>query len=555
MKPILYDPNESDFSHNGLGILNDCSSCYVTEEANGIFELEMEYAMDGIHFNEIQDRCIIKAKPNQYADPQLFRVYEIQKNGMGGIATVYAQHISYDLSGIPVSPFTAHGADGALSGLKSHSIIDNPFEFSTDKDVAAEFNVNIPASLRSRLAGNVGSVLDVFGGEFEFDNYKVILHKNRGRNRGLSIRYGKNLTDIEQERNCADVFTGVYPFWADTEYKNLVELPEKYIQADGQYNFQRIMVLDLSAEYVEGPPTEEQVRNRTLSYIKRNNIGVPKVSLTVEYAQIANAEEYKHLRLHEQVGLFDEVNVEFPAFGVSATAKAVKIVYNVLTDKVESVTLGSVRANIADTISAQESVISQTPTKSDVAKAQAAATAWLTNGLGYKVERRDSEGRVIDTLYLDIPNVDTAVNVLRIGQSGIGFSKNGVVGPYFNAWTIDGNLSASFITTGTLRSADGSVALDLDGAGSLRIVGPNGEQVARVSRSVDGTGGGFVAANSANTMEAAVRATNESAGFTISYGGSILAYLGVEASGNSVLKVKNISCENIWCSTINGNPV
>ena len=449
--PILYSATETNFDHNGIGILSACVSCEVTEEANGIFELAMTYPMDGVHFAEIGDRAIIKAKADQFRAWQLFRVYAISKP-MNGIVTVLAEHISYDLSGIPVTPFSASAVPSALAGLKINAVVDCPFAFWTDKETTANFKVEFPASIRSRLGGVAGSILDVYGGEYEFDNYTVKLHNNRGLNRGVSIRYGKNLTDIKQDQNCSNVATGVYPYWVDMEGGNLVELPEKIIYAPGTYNFVKIRTLDLSQSF-ETKPTADQLRARAESYIKNNDIGVPKVSLSVSFAQLEQTEEYKRMKLLERVSLFDTVNVEFPALGVSATAKAVKLVYDTLADRVKSITLGSVRANIADTIVEQQKEIEKAPTQTDLEKAKEAATEWLTNGKGYAYFRKDDLGNISDILFMDTQDPDLAVNVMRVGQSGIGFSHNGINGPYESAWTIDGNFVADWITTGTLNAA------------------------------------------------------------------------------------------------------
>ena len=458
--PILYSAMETNFDHNGIGILSACASCLVTEEANGAFELAMQYPMDGVHFAEIGDRAIIKAKADQFREPQLFRVYAISKP-MNGIVTVLAEHISYDLSGIPVKPFTASAASSALSGLKDNAVVDCPFTFWTDKATQANFKVSAPASIRSRLGGVAGSILDVYGGEYEFDNYTVKLHNNRGQNRGVSIRYGKNLTDIQQDQNCSNVATGVYPYWVDIEGKTLVELPERIINAPGTYNFVKIRTLDLSSEFEE-QPTVEQLRSKTETYIKNNNIGVPAVSWSVSFEQLSKSEEYKHLALLERVSLFDTVNVEFPALGVSATAKAVKMVYNVISDRVESVTLGSVRANIADTVATQQQTLSKTPTKRDLTMAQMNATEWLTNGRGYAYFNKDDSGNIKEIFFMDTPGIEDATDVLRIGQSGIGFSHNGIGGPYDSAWTIDGVFNANFIKTGELSSYGGNTKFNLD---------------------------------------------------------------------------------------------
>jgi phage minor structural protein len=451
--PILYSATETEFDHNGLGILGDCASCEVTEEANGIFELSMQYPMDGIHFENITDRVIIKAKADQFREPQLFRVYAVSKP-MSGIVTALAEHISYDLSGIPVKPFSADSVALALSGLKSNAVVPCPFNFWTDKATSANFTVPTPASIRSRLGGVYGSILDVYGGEYEFDNYTVKLHNNRGLNRGVSIRYGKNLTDIKQEQNCSSVATGVYPYWVSPENGELVELPEKIINAPGTYNFVKIRTVDFSQSF-ENKPTEEQLREKTESYIKNNDIGVPKVSMTVSFAQLEQTEEYKHLKLLERVALFDRVNVEFPALGVSATAKAVKLVYDVLADRVKSVTLGAVRANIADTIVQQQQEIAQLPNKSFLELAVEALTGTILGAKGGSVRLLDTnEDGEPDTLYIaDNPDPEQAVKVWRFNYEGWGASNNGYNGPFRLGASLKTGIVADFITAGTLNAA------------------------------------------------------------------------------------------------------
>ena len=471
--PILYSATETSFDHNGIGILSACVSCEVTEEANGIFELAMQYPMDGIHYEDIADRAIIKAKADQFRDPQLFRVYAISKP-MNGIVTVLAEHISYDLSGIPVKPFSAESVSLALAGLRSNAVVDCPFDFWTDKATSGNFNVPTPASIRSRLGGVAGSILDVYGGEYEFDNYTVKLHNNRGMNRGVSIRYGKNLTDIQQEQNCSSVATGVYPYWAGDVDGNtvLVELPEKIVNAPGTYNFVKIRTFDLTSEF-ETQPTVEQLRTRTESYIKANNIGVPKVSLTVSFAQLEQSEEYKHLKLLERVSLFDTVNVEFSALGVSATAKAVKMVYDVLADRVKSVTLGSVRANIADTIANQQQDISKvSKDKLSVSLVQNISSSLAkaimgANGGAVRLVDTNDDGEPDELYIADNADPAQALKVWRFNYNGWAASKNGYSGPFEFGATLEDGLLANFVTAaqlvaGTIKSQDDGKTFFLD---------------------------------------------------------------------------------------------
>ena len=500
--PILYRADETRYDHNGIGILSACVSCEVVEEANGAFELSLQYPMDGVHFAEIGDRSIIKAKPDQFRDPQLFRVYAISKP-MNGIVTVLAEHISYELSGIPVKPFSAENVSTALNGLKNNAVVPCGFNFWTDKTTSAKFNVKTPASIRSRLGGVAGSILDVYGGEYEFDNYTVKLHNNRGTNRGVSIRYGKNLTDIKQDQNCSKVATGVYPYWSpEVEGENvLVELPERIINAPGTYNFVKIRTLDLTEEF-ETKPTVKQLRSRTESFIKANNIGVPTVSLTVSFAQLEQTEEYKNLKLLERVSLFDTVNVEFPALGVSATAKAVKIIYDVISDRVKSVTLGSVRANIADTIAAQQQeIIDYSKDKPSVSLVQKISSALAkaimgANGGAVRLIDTNDDGEPDELYIADNADPNQAVKVWRFNYNGWAASKNGYSGPFEFGATLEDGLLANFVTAaqlvaGTIKSQDNGKTffLDLDNgvlkmsASEFSVKGKTVEDIARAKSS------------------------------------------------------------------------
>lgn len=454
MNPILYPSTETAFDTNGFGVLSDALECTVTEERNGIYELELQYPLDGLHYGDIALRCLILAKPNPTDDAQPFRVYRISRP-MNGIVTVYARHLRYDLNGIAAQPFTAPNAPAALAALKANAVTDCPFTFWTDKTTVAAMTSAVPAAIGSLLGGTQGSVLDVYGGEFAFDRYTVRLYAARGANRGVSIRYGKNLTSLEQDENCASVYTGVYPYWANTD-GILVQLPEKLVAAPGTYSFTRILPLDLSSEWQEAP-TEAQLRTRAQQYIQENNIGVPKVSLTVSFAQLEQSEEYKGTALLERVSLCDTVNVEFPALGVSATAKVVKTVYDSLRVRWESVDLGDARTTLADTIAGQGQQIAkaQQQTTSFLQKAIDSATQQITgNKGGYVVLHSSTGGDAPDEiLIMDKPKIADAVKVWRWNKAGLGYSSTGYNGPYGLAMTQDGSIVASFINAGTLNAA------------------------------------------------------------------------------------------------------
>ena len=450
MNPVLYESTESTFETNGLGVLSDTISCQVVEERNGIFEITLEYPLTGIHYQEIKQRRIIFVKPNPYEDPQPFRIYRITKP-LSGKITVYAQHISYDLSGVPVSPFSSGSVTGALSGLKTNAAATNPFSFWTDKTSTGDFAVTVPTSTRTLLGGSDGSILDVFGGEYKFDRWTVRLYNNRGKNSGVSIRYGKNLMDLQQDENISNVVTGIYPYWLSSEGE-LTELPEKIVNAPGTYDFTRISAIDFSGDFEEAP-TEEQLRDRANDYISSNNVGVPTVSITVEFQPLEQTVEYKDIALLERVNLCDTVNVEYSELGVSATAKCVKTTYDALKDKYISIELGDAKTNIADTIIQQQQEINEKPSVSFLEQAVINAANWITgNKGGYVIFQRNADGQPYEILIMDTPDINTATKVWRWNNGGLGYSSNGYEGPFATAITQDGAIVANFITTGTLQA-------------------------------------------------------------------------------------------------------
>lgn len=452
MTPILYLQNESSFSTNGVGLLSDAVSCVVSEERNGAFELLMEYPITGVHYAEIALRSLILAKSNPLSDAQPFRVYRIDKP-IGGVVTVYAEHISYDMTGIPVSPFKASNLALALRGIVSNAATACLFTFWTNKSVSTSFEVPLPASMRSLLGGTQGSLLDVYGGEYEFDRYTVKLWNNRGANRGVTIRYGKNLTDLTQEENIQNTFTGVYPFYSSDTDNVYIELPEKVVTV-GTYSYSRIMPLDLSGDFTE-TPTVAQLRSKAESYITANNIGIPRVSLTVSFVQLEQTEEYKDLALLERVSLCDTVNVEFERLGVSATAKVVRTEYDALLERYNSVEIGDARYTIADTIAGQAEEIKELPYSSALQRAAERATALITGNKGGYVVIRSSTGAPYpdEILIMDTQDINTASKVWRWNASGLGYSSTGYDGTYGTAITIDGAIVANYITAGELNAA------------------------------------------------------------------------------------------------------
>lgn len=345
MKPILYSSTEKAFDSNGLGILNDAISCTVTQERNGMYELEMEYPVGGIHYETLAPLYIIMARTDTMTwRPQPFRIYEITKPLNGNI-TVYARHLAYDLMGIPVSPFTANTAAAALEGLTQNAIITCPFTFWTNKTTEATMTVEAPTSIWDLLKGNAGGILDVYAGEYEFDWWSVGLWKQRGEDMDVTIRYGVNLTDLKQEASTDNWCTTVYPYWRG-EDGTLVT--GGLCRTSEFYPFEQVRVIDYSDAW-ETAPTADQLSARALNYLNNQKLAEPTVNITVDFASI-EADALFGTSIRQMFRICDTIKIVFDQLGISTTATVIKTKYDALTERYTSVEIGSKKQSLMDLI-------------------------------------------------------------------------------------------------------------------------------------------------------------------------------------------------------------
>lgn len=497
----LFEATETEFLSNGLGTLSDATECKVTEERNGQFEVSLQYPIRGKHYSDLQYDRIIYVKPNPYSDPQAFQIYKIQ-NGLHGTCHIWAEHISYRLSKITCKPFTADTCSLALSKLKTNAVGDCPFTFTAGDDkgsVQATYRQKKPSSIRSRLGGEEGSILDIYRGEYEFDNFKVILHTNRGVNTGVRIRYGKNLTDFDQEKNIQDTYTAVHPYYYgsyEDEEDVLVTLPEDVIEFEdiqdlhytNPFGFDKIMSLDLSDKFENAVPTETQLRNAAVSYVKENKPYEPKVSIKFNFTALRQSKEYELVAPLEIVQLCDYVTVEYDELGVSATAEVVKTVYNALTDRYESIEIGDAKTTLADTISNQNGTISHNEEKATDAVSSYQAEMYRMykvfsgaygghvifshNANGELPSSSDPLDNINQIFVMDTDDPNTATKILWISEAGIAMSSDGF-GNFNSVWSLDDgsfdaraitviNLLADTIVGGVIQDKTGTNYWDLD---------------------------------------------------------------------------------------------
>lgn len=337
MIPILYSSITEGTvpSDYGLGALTDCLECYVNEERNGVYELTMIYAAQGIHASDIQVGRFIKAMPNYTDAAQLFRIYKVGKN-INGRFEVNAEHVSYLLSGKIIKSGTAVNCASACALLQAQA---GNFTINTTKTVTANFKITEPSSVRSWFGGKEGSLLDVYGtGEWHYNNFICSLKLHRGEDRHVTIRYGKNLTELKQETNCSNLYTHVLSF-----YKNDDGVISGNEIATGLTADKKVLVLDASDQFQE-PPTVQDLDDYTTAYISSNtaSLTVPSSNFTLNFVQSGT--------LTERVDLCDTVTVYYEALGINATVKCIRVKWDVLGERYIETEFGDPKGNICDTL-------------------------------------------------------------------------------------------------------------------------------------------------------------------------------------------------------------
>ena len=460
MIPVLFGANDTDFSTYGIGTLVDTLSCQVTEERNGAYECVLTYPVTGRLYAEIQKERLIKAKPNDTSANQMFRIYRITKP-LNGIVKIYAQHLSYDLTTIaaPIWSSTEILPQLAINAVFDNALTPHNFTFKTDYQTQKPFAVTKPKSLRAVLGGEQGSVIDLWGGEFEWDNYNVIHHQGRGSNSGVVIEYGKNLTSLEEDSDISGLYTELLPYAVTTDSNDkevVITLSEQTLPiAKTSLVHSKTLIKDFSDAFESNEAfTEEALRTKAQTYLENNPLGVENPTIKVSFEPLWKQPEYSALL--ERVSLCDRVTIKHTILGVTATAKVITTVYDTLAEKYVSITLGSAKNTLLNTISETKDAVESATVKVDrlptlMSHAIEKASNLITGQSGgYVVLHGDENGYPYELLVMDAPSIDEAVNIWRWNVGGLGFSKKGYNGPYETAITADGAIVADFITSGTL---------------------------------------------------------------------------------------------------------
>lgn len=360
--PILYKANETNFEHLGVSVLSDASKCYVSREKNGIYILEFDYPVNGKDVDKIKEGMYIKSDAGYRTKNQRFVISKITKTQ--NEFKIYCQHISQvktTMNAIrPDITVTSVSAMGALRAWRDN-LLDSREEFFVQSDISTlnstTWKVENIENARDALGGKAGSILDVWGGEYEFDNLNITLHKSMGIDNPTIIAYGKNLLDLEQEQSILETYTSVFPFKKYTDDNNreqLITLPEILLDSThlNKFTHRRILKVDFSSD--ENLKTVEQLRSKAKSYIKSNNVGVPKTNLKINYQDLSKVEGVFDNPALEQIDLCDRLKVYYNELGIlNENAKVVKVIWDVILEENHEIEVGDSRSSFTDSTSAK----------------------------------------------------------------------------------------------------------------------------------------------------------------------------------------------------------
>ena len=480
MIPILYDESEEKkdpalaFTTSYICYLAETITCSAVENVEGIFECEFQYPVWGKYYSEIKEGRYVCVKHDDTDDIQPFKIYK-RSAPLEGNVTFFAHHLSYKASGVIVKPYSAGSAASALSGIGTNAINWNPFTFRSERALNGEFHVDSPTSARSILLGKE-SIRATYGGEYKFDKFTIMLMEHRGIEKNVTIRYGKNLTGIDQTIDTQNLYNAIVPYWSGkiegVDTMVMVEENGGLVRKEGVSDKNVVAIAkDYSSEF-KNMPNSATLKARAEQELAETQPDVPTENIKVNFLQLWQTDDYDDVRILQTVSLGDKLSVYYPELGVTAEGvEVIKVEYDVLAERYERMELGKaelktftdqIKEEQEEKIEKKQSVFEYLMEREIMEATQKLLNPGSSHVLFYKADvagtddqftlanivtgngaMEDAEGILI----MDTNDPLTATDVLIINKSGIGFSDAGVSGPYKRSWTLDGHFTTDFIST------------------------------------------------------------------------------------------------------------
>lgn len=457
MIPVIFKPGEKDFTTNGLGRLIDATRCEITEEANGKYELEMDYPAISRFSDYFENGYQIKAKPNNLEEYHIFEIKQTFKDTFTNSIVIYAQSRTYKLGNRQVRLVTVDNRNGEEAMRLIEQNMDEPCDVKLHSDInTASSTIFEARNVLNCIAGEQGSLLQYWGGEIKREPFKLSLLRRRGRDNVGTVRYGKDLKGLTIKFDWQSIVTKVLPF---AELQSGADGTSQRIYGDAVKSEYINKYPDVYAQYVQF--TEDQ-GVKDLSSLNKvagkyfttlyPGSDKPKVSIELEIEKLTDSEEAKEFAKMRNYNLFDTFTVYHKLYDIDIQTKVTGIVYDALAEKTIKITAGDIQVAFYKQQSQDFQEFIKTLTKKDYMSNFIDYITDLINGVKGGSILQYPKNRPHTLYFMDTDSTDTAKNVIAINNQGIGFSTTGWKGPFRNAWTIDGILNADFIRAGKIRA-------------------------------------------------------------------------------------------------------
>ncbi|URZ06496.1 phage tail spike protein [Clostridium felsineum] len=373
---ILYDKNKTNgFNRNDL-VLHNVTKCDVTWEKNGQFQIDLVYPIiqGDTAWQQIVKGAIIKC-PVAYQQDQLFRLNtpskKMDENSGYFYLEITGYHITYDLNDNFLEDVRPTQKSGIEAGryILANTQYSHPFRWVGDiTDINTAYYIR-KNPINALIGDDDNSYLSRWGGELVRDNFNIGMYKQAGQNRGIVIRYSKNLTGFEQTGDDSNLMTRCLPYCTidtsstdttgttttaetntDEDLKPVLKLPEKYIDSPliSNYSHPYVKAVEVQLTTDQQKLTDEQkytvMRNYVADLYSNKHVDVPVYSYSVNFIDLANTEEYKEYAILEEVKPYDYVTVK--ALDVDVIAELVGYTFNSLIKQYNTLTLGNIQNDI-----------------------------------------------------------------------------------------------------------------------------------------------------------------------------------------------------------------
>lgn len=457
LKPRIYKPSEKDFSHNGLGVLRDATRADVREGANGVYELEVEYPLMSRFSEYFENGYQIKAKPNDQEEYHIFEIKRTYKDTIGNNILIYAQSRTYKLGNRQVQHVEIDSQNGAGAMRAITAGMDEPSDIELYSDIQTVSSTMFEArNVLNCIAGEQGSLLQLWGGEIKREPFRLSLLRRRGRDNVGIVRYGKDLQGLKITFDWQSIVTRCLPY-ADLQDGNDGKSKRIYgtkVDSELIKNYPDIYARHIQFTEEQGVKDKASLDRVAKKYFNSINPGVdkPKVSIELEIEKLTDSEEAREFARLRNYGLFDTFSVYHKLYDIYIEAKITEVIYDSLNEKTKKIHAGDAQLTFYQQQNNELQETIKTLTKKGYMSEFVDYITDLINGVEGGSVLQYPKNKPHTTYYMDTDSRETAKDVIAINNQGLGFSRDGWLGPFVNAWGIDGTLNADFIRAGKIRA-------------------------------------------------------------------------------------------------------